>query len=132
MLKTLKISQCRSAPRTIISLLQRNPVIENLGLRYIIHLLPRGIHPSAPYNPTVEWEPAVNLMRRMQLKRLDLIGIEGFGRHVERFGDENQNLRLSAIQDYILHGYGDNPLRQDQNMLDYWYQPTREWDKELW
>ncbi len=64
--------------------------------------------------------------RGHRLERLDLRGREGFGINCLRFGSENENLILSRIHDYVLHGYGHNLLERLGGR--FWW---TDWDKEL-
>ncbi|KAF8858032.1 hypothetical protein BDZ45DRAFT_411209 [Acephala macrosclerotiorum] len=130
-LKRLKLSQFRSRGSSINNLLKRHPHILDLTLNFIIQIQ-TGYDPWddrwAVWTPDPEWVQCVEIMRGLKLHRLEIRGIEGFGCNYSRFGNENENLTLARIHDYILHGYGDNPL------------PTRlpvkenglSWDQEFW
>lgn len=130
-LKRLKLSQFRSRGSSINNLLERHPHILDLTLNFIIQIQ-TGYDPwddrMAAWTPDPEWVQCVETMRGLKLHRLGLCGIEGFGCDYSRFGNENENLTLARIHDYILHGYGDSPL------------PTRPlvkenglgWDREFW
>ncbi len=71
-----------------------------------------------------KWIELVETMRELRLQRLDLCGLEGFGCNFLVAGSENTNLILARIHDYILHGYGDNPLGPNVD--------ANNWDAELW
>lgn len=130
-LKRLRWSQFRSCGSSIESLLLKHPLLRDLSLNFIIEIEKADYDPLRlykPWKPDPRWIECVEVMRRLKLQRLHLKGIEGFGHNPCRFGSENEDLTLSRIHDYIIYGYGDNPL------------PTRnpvelnglEWDRELW
>lgn len=128
-LKRLKLSQFRSCGSSIMSLLLKHPLLRDLSLNFIIEI-ETGFNTwsNIEWTPHPQWVQCIEVMRRLKLRRLRLRGIEGFGHQEVRYGSENEDLTLSRIHDYILYGYGDNPL------------PTRTpvemnglaWDAELW
>ncbi|CZR52386.1 uncharacterized protein PAC_02263 [Phialocephala subalpina] len=130
-LKRLKLSQFRSRGSSVNAFLERHPNIVDLTLNFIIQIKTE-YNPWddrwAVWTPDPQWIQCVETMNALKLHRLDLRGIEGFGCDYSRYGSENENLTLARIHDYVLHGYGDNPL------------PTRlplkenglSWDREFW
>lgn len=128
-LERLKLSQFRSCASSVISLLLGHPKIKDLSLRFIIEI-ETGFHSwdGSTWHLDPQWVQCVEVMRDLKLRRLQLQGVEGFGHDSNRHGSENEDLTLSRIYDYILYGYGDNPLLTrrpvEVNGLA--------WDAELW
>lgn len=128
-LERLKLSQFRSCGSTVMNLLLRNPTVKDLSLQFIVEI-ESGFHAwcGNTWHPDPQWVLCIKGMKDLKLRRLYLQDIEGFGHAEYRYGSENEDLTLSRIHDYILYGYGDNPL------------PTRRpvelnglaWDAELW
>lgn len=64
------------------------------------------------------------LMKKMRLLRLGLRNVEGFRNGYTLPGREFVDLLYPRLYDYILHGYGANPLVHGRL--------NDEWDKEFW
>ncbi|KUJ12450.1 uncharacterized protein LY89DRAFT_738239 [Mollisia scopiformis] len=130
-LERLKLSQFRSCGASIQNLLQNHSKIKDLTLKFIIEIKTSHVAwdwSTSTWTAHPDWVQCIETMRQLKLQRLVLRGIEGFGHWSDLYGSENQDLTLARIHDYILHGYGDNPL------------PTRlpleknnlAWDEEFW
>ncbi|KAG4432185.1 hypothetical protein IFR05_012330 [Cadophora sp. M221] len=163
-LHTLSLSQFRSSGATVKSFLERHNDIQNLKLKYIIELTDLATYWDNPYDPNnrlhLQWIEVLNIMKGHGLMRLDLRGIEGFGIGCNRYGNENENLLLASIHNYVLHaisslkisqirsplspylekwklivlfreGYGHNPLLQWKNNMEG-QGTSPDWDEELW
>jgi hypothetical protein len=72
-----------------------------------------------------EWIQILELMRSKRLRKLDLRDIEGFQKYWTLPGREFTNLLYPDILNYVLHGYGENPLVVSESQRD-------DWDNELW
>ncbi|KAH7346317.1 hypothetical protein BKA65DRAFT_274708 [Rhexocercosporidium sp. MPI-PUGE-AT-0058] len=134
-LRTLSLSQFRCSGATVKSFLERHDGIENLKLKYIIEVIDRAKYWTEFYDPSKrissQWTEVLEVLRGYQLNRLSLKGVEGFGIYYSRHGSENEDLLLARIHDYVLHGYGRNPLAQLRK--DGQCQGSSpDWDEELW
>ncbi|KAL2069491.1 hypothetical protein VTL71DRAFT_14170 [Oculimacula yallundae] len=134
-LQTLSLSQFRSSGTTVKSFLERHTSIRDLKLKYVIDLEDLERCWDDPYNPldlpSLPWMEALEVMRSYRLRRVHLKGIEGFCVGYHRYGVENESRTLASIHDYVLHGYGHNPLLQirSRTRLDG---SSPDWDEELW
>lgn len=117
-LRTLRLAHFRISTTGLSSLLRRHPTIQGLTLRHLIST--DWDNPNEP-----GWIELVEDMRSMRLRRLHLYGIKAFGIAVNCYGDKSYMQSFSRFMDYILHGYGNNPILRDN---EAW----REWDEELW
>lgn len=134
-LSSLSLTHFRSCGPSLLSLLERHSNVKNLTLSHVIEIKNPDIWVD-PYRigrPVgLKWVELIETMRALRLQRLNLCGLEGFGCDFRGFGydfniagSENTNLLLARVHDYILHGYGDNPLGPNRDAND-------DWDAELW
>ena len=80
--------------------------------------------PVVSYKPG--WIQLVEDLRSLRLWRLEFYVIDEFDLDFGFDGDESPKEHLaSRIMDYVLHGYGINPLLQNDKAL-------MDWDVELW
>lgn len=135
----LKLSQFRSCGSSVTSLLLKQPMLRDLSLNFIIEIeTGHDLWVDSVWTPHPQWVQCIEAMRGLKLRRLHLQGIEGFVHTPERFGSENENLTLSRIHDYILYGYGDQPLmtRTGYGSNGSWNWDSEmnatAWDAELW
>jgi hypothetical protein len=82
--------------------------------------------------PAPGWFELIEALRAFRLRRLDLSWVEGLfvncGFYAEGMlvdGSQNVILREARVHEYILHGYGPNPVGPDRNAAE-------KWDAELW
>lgn len=131
-LTSLSLTHFQSCGSSLLSLLQRHRTIRALTLRHVIEIMDLSeLHSWGSTQLPGDWVAAagwievVDVMRALRLQRLDLSGLEGTGTNYLLAGSENTNLRLARVYDYVLHGYGPNPLGPDQRDVE-------NWDAELW
>lgn len=125
-LKTLSLVRFRSTAKSLASLLRRHSAIANLKLHHVIQTSDDDNSAFVPWSssPPAAWVQVAELMRGMRLLRLDLRDVEGFRNDYTLPGREFVDLLYPRLHDYILHGYGANPLIHGRL--------NDEWDMELW
>jgi hypothetical protein len=128
-LTSLRLCHFQSCGLSLLSLIQRHMQLRHLTLRNVIEISVRGysVDPFVPREAAPAWIGLIETLRAYRLRRLDLSCLEGLGASYNFYlaGSENTNLKLARVYDYVLHGYGPNPLGPDQEDVELW-------DDELW
>jgi hypothetical protein len=119
-LTSLTLTCFRTSGLSLLSLLQRHPTIQDLTMRHVIEIMDLQdwdaiglVHPG---NAFPGWMEVLETMRALRLRRLDWSGLEGIGTDLLMAGHENMNLLLTRVYEYVLYGYGLNPLRPDKGV----------------
>jgi hypothetical protein len=78
------------------------------------------------------WLELIEALRAFRLRCLDIFCVEGLFANLDLFvegmyvdGSKSVILREARVHDYILHGYGPNPVGPDRDAV-------ANWDAELW
>jgi hypothetical protein len=110
-LKSLSLAQFRSCGSTMSALLQRHSQIEDFKLEYAISIREPHKNDNTYYRALdPDWVQLVENIAMMHLQRFNFTGVEDWSMATKRFGGENTSLERSRIIDYVLYGYGGNPL----------------------
>jgi hypothetical protein len=123
-LTSLTLTYFQTCGSSLLSLLQRHPTIQDLTLRHVIEVMDletwENMRPFHPGNAFPGWMEVLETMRELRLRRLDMSGLEGIGTDFLMAGSENMDLLLTRVYDYVLYGYGPNPLGPDKRDAESW------------
>jgi hypothetical protein len=130
-LTSLSLANLQTCAPSLLLLLQRHPVIQDLSLRHVIEMKPIRLwisqFPSMISAPG--WFEMIEAMRALRLQQLELSRVEGLTSMWQPWYsgpyDPEAELREAKVYAYIKHGYGPNPFGPDRDKVD-------SWDAELW